>query len=902
MRAPLAGLLAVVFPCLALFAGEAPVPAAPAANTANDAAVTALREKLEKSVMLDMPGIPLARALEVLAQRAGVYLRVQDKDRPNLQQDVRFSADSVRPIDLLDVLSQLHGIVYEITPRGVMVYQANDPSRRKAVFRAYNVNDLTSDVLDAGDLEAEHAPQGVSPQFTIAATTAPTLTNIADMFRNRVSPDSWDAALGTSIEERGGLLCVVQTEEVHARIRRMLASFRQKQTRQVAVNVRVLSARSVDIDRLRAETGARGISAPVMDDAAQTALDALVRDGSATQLFAGNSIVFNTQRGALQNIKSAPYVAGVEVSGDAYDPTVRQLNIGTIVRARPMLSDDGQYITLSLDATHSELRGVEDVVFQRGGQVRNNSGNNSTITIKRSERKMKAGDDETKTPDKEDVTNEFDISRDEPRGGTLALTGPMQIQMATRSYSRVAQDLLLRPGQSAAVSAPMHGPNGIDLGREMLVLVRCQPLSEPEIKETDEAVKPDITGEAVTQALAKPVTLNFLETPFHKAIDAWMQAAKVPVLMNVPPAVLSKPITLTATGISAREAFDQILQQTESAFRPFNSLLLVGTADALLWRNVRMRVIDIRDMTTTFTDHPGEGLGLPKINPGNYGNAFAMAPDADYVTSGLGAADFASILRERLFPGYFSSPVTSIEESGGKLIVMNTPEVLEKIHTALHDMRHTGRAPIVLTTRWAIVNTDELETAFGKNATALLDPAQAAKAFTLIGQAGARDLQASRILGFNGQRLSSFGGLTRGFIQDYDISGDLPCPVIAQMSSGGVTDLTARIMEGTDPGTPGQLLIDTRLVLARSDSKVKSWDMLAVPNTKPVTAFPAAFGKFEQPSVDTERIFTTVRIANNGAALFRLPVPAWVEGEEPEARRTGKRTMIVLLHAVQQKF
>lgn len=49
-----------------------------------------------------------------------------------------------------------------------------------------------------------------------------------------------------------------------------------------------------------------------------------------------------------------------------------------------------------------------------------------------------------------------------------------------------------------------------------------------------------------------------------------------------------------------------------------------------------------------------------------------------------------------------------------------------------------------------------------------------------------------------------------------------------------------------------------------------------------------------------QTIMSTVRIPDNGAAVFRLPVPAWIPDEQAAAQK-GMRTLIVLLHAEQQK-
>jgi hypothetical protein len=42
-------------------------------------------------------------------------------------------------------------------------------------------------------------------------------------------------------------------------------------------------------------------------------------------------------------------------------------------------------------------------------------------------------------------------------------------------------------------------------------------------------------------------------------------------------------------------------------------------------------------------------------------------------------------------------------------------------------------------------------------------------------------------------------------------------------------------------------------------------------------------------------------VPDGGAALFRLPVPPWLEGEDQESVKKGERIGIVLLQAQQQK-
>ncbi|MCZ7648918.1 MAG: hypothetical protein M5U26_27290 [Planctomycetota bacterium] len=62
-----------------------------------------------------------------------------------------------------------------------------------------------------------------------------TTASITDLIRNRVRPDSWDPNQGTTIQERGGKLVVMQSAEVHAGIVRLLGELEAWQKRVRAV-------------------------------------------------------------------------------------------------------------------------------------------------------------------------------------------------------------------------------------------------------------------------------------------------------------------------------------------------------------------------------------------------------------------------------------------------------------------------------------------------------------------------------------------------------------------------------------------------------------------------------------------------------------------------------------------
>src|SRR6185295_11822536 len=85
------------------------------------------------------------------------------------------------------------------------------------------------------------------------ATLTPTVANISEMIRTRVRPESWDAALGTSIEERGGKLVVMQRPEIHALVDQLLSNFRATQKMMINIESRFLQIRESYLEDLGVE-------------------------------------------------------------------------------------------------------------------------------------------------------------------------------------------------------------------------------------------------------------------------------------------------------------------------------------------------------------------------------------------------------------------------------------------------------------------------------------------------------------------------------------------------------------------------------------------------------------------------------------------------------------------------
>ncbi len=108
---------------------------------------------------------------------------------------------------------------------------------------------------------------------------------------------------------------------------------------------------------------------------------------------------------------------------------------------------------------------------------------------------------------------------------------------------------------------------------------------------------------------------------------------------------------------------------------PWKSCFAEGDAKRKRER-VELAIYDVREITTTRVDYSApifvSHVGAP-VNP--------FASTACAVNTG--APDLAQLIQERMLAEDFADPATSIEEQGGKLVVMQYPSVHQKIKAVL---------------------------------------------------------------------------------------------------------------------------------------------------------------------------------------------------------------------------
>ena len=435
-----------------------------------------IRRSLQKKVSFEFVDTPLHEALRFLQDLAEANII--------LDQQVMESGTGDTPINLkigdmslnlaLDWILRLADLSYALKDDAIFI-STPDRLTEDVVMQIYDVADLVGTVPDfpGPDFALQVGGRAGSGSQGAIAGQGITLTpveedegaaaaSLAEMIESRVKPGSWAVELGTSIEQRGNKLIVMQQPEVHRLIQSLLESLRAAEKLLVTVEARFLTIREGFFEEIGFNwggpiPGATGMNNPLYNNTTSIPFDLAVAPatdmiiptinsqslntsvatgfvaparsvdyfgrgvlytiGAVTNNYIGYSpentpitvsdptgarlreglnasithignieaqamlhmlriretrstlsaprlTCYNRQRAHMFVAEQQSYVADYEISGDAYDPVVRQFLQGVIFDVRPTVSADRRYITLELRPTTIELVEMTRVEIQ----------------------------------------------------------------------------------------------------------------------------------------------------------------------------------------------------------------------------------------------------------------------------------------------------------------------------------------------------------------------------------------------------------------------------------------------------------------------------------------------------------------------------------------------------------
>jgi Flp pilus assembly secretin CpaC/tetratricopeptide (TPR) repeat protein len=271
---------------------------------------------------------------------------------------------------------------------------------------------------------------------------------------------------------------------------------------------------------------------------------------------------------------------------------------------------------------------------------------------------------------------------------------------------------------------------------------------------TDEPWKMDIM-----RKLSRKVSFEFVDTPLQEALTFLQTLSKVNIILDPRAAAggaSQLKITLRVTDMDMETALKWILRLAELDYDLRGQAIYISTR-ANLATNVELEIYDIRDLTSTVTDFPAPRIELSSNTQGGGAGVNFVQPTT---APTLAAPDMAQLIRERLLPADFSDASTSIEEQGGKLVVMQRPEVHGKIRRILQSFRETQAVQVLTQVRFIDTKDGFLEQIGvhfagldGQTATGIANPYGVPNSHSLYPMGGGPGVAA-----YPGQQFTTHGG------------------------------------------------------------------------------------------------------------------------------------------------
>ncbi len=214
--------------------------------------------------------------------------------------------------------------------------------------------------------------------------------------------------------------------------------------------------------------------------------------------------------------------------------------------------------------------------------------------------------------------------------------------------------------------------------------------------------------EEIRKKMKRLVSFEFVDTPLEDALKFLDSLTKVNIIMD-PKAVADganrTPINLRVQDMELELALKWILKLAELEYDLKNQAVYI-TKKADIQTSIELEIYDIRDLTTTVTDFPGPRIDVGTAAGGDVTNPFGQPP----VVQGLQASDLAALIKDRIMAAEFArDPAFSIEENNGKLVVMQTPDVHERIRQLLRSFRETQTIQVLTQVRFVDVTDNFLE-------------------------------------------------------------------------------------------------------------------------------------------------------------------------------------------------
>ncbi len=306
--------------------------------------------RLAKRINVSFVETPLERAVQEVGRLANVAVVVDtdglDKVRRRYPVSLQLQRTSAR--EVLDLIAKDAGIGYRLEGLVAFVSTRARALAGEVYLRTFDVRDLTMAFPDFPGPDYTFINSVATGNYGGAMCLEDTpevmvkAGNLAEMIMSRVNPREWDAALGTSIEERSGRLVVMQTREVHEEIAKLLGEIRASEGIFIRIEATAHLVSTAVVSEALKNTALPGFLTP--DE--RTSIFERLDESGARRLGSARTICLNNQRTHVFSGVISSYVSDADISGAVYDPVVSQSMEGFAMEVRPVASHERRFVTL----------------------------------------------------------------------------------------------------------------------------------------------------------------------------------------------------------------------------------------------------------------------------------------------------------------------------------------------------------------------------------------------------------------------------------------------------------------------------------------------------------------------------------------------------------------------------
>ncbi len=165
-------------------------------------------------------------------------------------------------------------------------------------------------------------------------------------------------------------------------------------------------------------------------------------------------------------------------------------------------------------------------------------------------------------------------------------------------------------------------------------------------------------------------------------------------------------VSLDIGRVKLRQALDLVCDQTDLSWRVENGAVIIDEQGASEGRNVVRRVFNVADLLVTLRTFRGDEprLSGDTDSDGRF-DADADADDADP----LSIEDLQEVIEEAIDPESWGRDGHGIQFRQQDLIVLNSPENIERVANLLGDLRRSQGLTVSIETRFITIRDDFLE-------------------------------------------------------------------------------------------------------------------------------------------------------------------------------------------------